>query len=120
MEDLSSFVTLLIALSIASERLVEILKNAIPWLNQKQEDAAKEGWRKSILQVLAIVAGIVTVLLARPAIGEIVPGPWKTLPGLFALGLLTSGGSGLWNSILTYVLNVKNIRGETARKLHSG
>jgi hypothetical protein len=113
------YVTLLIALSIASERLVEIIKNAIPWLNQKNSDSGKEGWRKALLQALAVAAGILTAFLAGPAVGNIVAGPWDTVPGLLALGLLASGGSGLWNSILTYLLKVKDIKGAEAKKLET-
>jgi hypothetical protein len=32
------------------------------------------------------------------------------VPSLIALGFLASGGSGLWNSILTYLLQVKDIK----------
>ena len=119
MENLLSLVTLLIALSVASERLVEIIKNAVPWLNQKKEDTREEGWRKSILQALAVIAGIVTAILAEPAIGGIVTGPWNTFTGIIALGLLASGGSGLWNSVLTYLLKVKDIKSAQAKKVVS-
>jgi hypothetical protein len=119
MESILSFVTLLIALSVASERLVEIIKNAIPWLNQKKEDPKEEGWRKSVLQALAVVAGIVTAILAGPAVGGIISGPWDTVSGIIALGLLASGGSGLWNSVLTYLLKVKDIKGAQAKQVES-
>ncbi len=119
MEQLLSIVTLLIALSVASERLVEIIKNAIPWLNLKRSDSTREGWRKAALQALAVAAGIATAFLAGPAIGDIVSGPWHTVSGLLALGLLASGGSGLWNSVLTYLLKVKDIKGLTAMQMES-
>jgi hypothetical protein len=32
-----------------------------------------------------------------------------------ALGLLASGGSGLWNSVLTYVLQVQDLKEELAK-----
>lgn len=117
MESLTNFVTLLLALSIASERLVEIIKNAIPWLNHKNSDPKREGWRKSILQGMALVAGILTAWLAGPALGDQVAGVWKTTPGLLALGLLTSGGSGMWNSLLSYLLNLKNFKAAQAKQL---
>lgn len=115
MENLISLVTLLIALSVASERLVDIIKNAIPWLNEKKNDPTKEGWRKAMLQTMAVFAGIVTAFLAKPAISDIISGPWDTVPGLLALGLLASGGSGLWNSVLTYLLKVKDIKSAHAK-----
>ena len=110
MEDLVTIVTLLITLSIASERLVEIVKGTLPFLNKENPDSTKEGWRRAALQAMAVGAGIVTALLARPVISDVVPGAWASVPGLLALGLLASGGSGLWNSILGYLLRVKDIK----------
>lgn len=107
---LSTIVGLLIALSVATERLVEIIKGIVPFLNEQHDNPTRESWRKAVLQAIAIVAGIITALLARPAISDIVSGPWNTFPGLIALGLLASGGSGFWNSVLTYVLMVKDIK----------
>jgi hypothetical protein len=109
METLPTIITLLIALSVASERLVEIIKGLIPWLNQQKTDPKIEGRRTAVLQGLAVAAGILTTILAKPAIGGAVSGPWASLPGLLALGLLASGGSGLWNSILTYFLKIKDV-----------
>jgi len=105
---LVAVVGLLIALSAASERLVEIIKGFVPWLNTEQDDARKEGHRKATLQILAVGAGIGTTVLARPSIpSELMPsGFWSFI----ALGLLASGGSGLWNSVLTYLLELKNIK----------
>src|SRR3954469_12485481 len=100
--DLSSLVSVLAAVSVASERLVEIIKGFIPFLNQENSDPRMEGIRKSLLQFLAVVSGIVTVFLTRPVIGNasaagqgtLVPQLMNSWPGLLALGLLTSGGSG--------------------------
>lgn len=119
MESLLSLVTLLIALSVASERLVEIIKNAVPWLNKKKAVPTIEGWRTAILQALAVCAGILTSFLAGPAVGDIVSGPWETIPGLLALGLLASGGSGLWNTVLTYLLKVKDIKAIQAKRFEA-
>ena len=118
--NLSSVVGLLAALSIAAERFVEILKNAVPFLNQHNQDAAKEGWRRAALQLMAVLGGIVTALLAWPAIEGVAPASWHSTTGILALGLLASGGSGFWNSVLTYVLNVKDIKAETAKKMREG
>jgi hypothetical protein len=107
---LSSLVALLVALSAASERLVEIVKGLVSFLNMENKDPKREGWRRASLQTLAVAAGVVTALLARPAIQGVVSESWSTLPGILALGLLASGGSGLWNSVLTYVTLVKDIK----------
>ena len=103
-------VQLLVALSIASERLVEIIKGFVPYLNDTKPDAKEEGKRKAILQLLAIVSGIVTAFLAQSAIGDSFPAALSGPIGVFAIGLLVSGGSGFWNAILSYLLQVKNLK----------
>jgi energy-converting hydrogenase Eha subunit A len=91
---LTTVISLLIALSIASERLVDIIKGLVPWLNQQRRKPAEEGWRKAALQILAVIAaGITTAWLASAAMpkGVGIPDDWT---GTLALGLLASGGSG--------------------------
>ena len=105
--DLTSIISLLIALSVASERLVEITKGFVPWLNQQNSNPSIEDCRKAIVQFLAVAAGIITAWLASPFSPDFVP---HDLTGKLALGLLVSGGSGFWNSILTYVTSVKDIK----------
>jgi hypothetical protein len=102
-----------IAPSIASERLVDIIKGLVPWLNQQRRKPAEEGWRKAALQILAVIAGITTAWLASAAIpkGVGIPDDWT---GTLALGLLASGGSGFWNSILTYVAKAKDLKAAEA------
>lgn len=106
--NLVAVVGLLVALSAASERFVEIIKGFVPSLNTERDTPEKEGYRKATLQILAVVAGILTTFLARPSI------PPELMPSgklsFIALGLLASGGSGLWNSVLTYLLEIKNIK----------
>ena len=126
MNDLSTAVAVLIALSVASERLVEIVKGWIPYLNKKYEANPKktpqnkkeyfesEGVRKAIIQLMAVAAGIVTALLAKPAIVSVLPS-WDSSAHFLALGLLTSGGSGFWNSIQSSVLQMKTGKGGQAK-----
>lgn len=110
---LTTIVSLLVALSVASERLVEIIKGLIPILNQQNPDPKKEGWRKAFLQILAVAAGIITACIAGAAIPTDIGIP-DDFTGKLALGLLASGGSGFWNSILTYVTKAKDIKGAEA------
>jgi hypothetical protein len=109
---LSTIVSLLIALSIASERLVEIVKGFLPWLDQQKSNPTEEGFRKAVLQALAVGAGIFTVWIAPTNAG--IPADFM---GKLALGLLASGGSGFWNSILTYVTKAKDIKEAQAAQL---
>jgi hypothetical protein len=62
-----------------------------------------------MLQVLAVLAGIVTAFLSRPVIPVEIAGVASNW-GILALGLLASGGSGLWNSVLSYLVSVKDIQ----------
>lgn len=115
-ELLSTLVALLVALSVASERLVEIVKGLIPALDNENADPRREGWRKAAIQSLAVLSGVVTALLARPALEGVLPNPWDKTGTYVALGFLTSGGSGFWNGILGYLQNVKEIKKAVASK----
>jgi hypothetical protein len=109
--NLTAIISLLVALSVASERLVEIVKGLVPALNQENPDPKKEGWRKAFLQILAVAAGIITAFFASPAVpGNIFHG----VAGNLALGLLASGGSGFWNSLLTYANKAKEVKSAEA------
>ena len=111
MVELTAVVGLLVALSVASERLVEIIKGLIPPLNKENPDPDKEGVRRVALQCLAVAAGIVTAFLARPTIPvSLIPANTTDVWPVIALGLLASGGSGFWNSVLTYVMSVKDLK----------
>ena len=109
MAKITAITTLLIALSIAAERLVEIIKGFTPALNQEHADPIREGRRRAMLQLLAVGAGIVTAWLAGGMIPTEVYNATTPL-GILALGLLASGGSGFWNSILTSVTKVKDLK----------
>jgi drug/metabolite transporter (DMT)-like permease len=115
--NLPTIVGLLVSLSIASERLVEIIKGLIPALNRENPDATREARRKAALQFLAVLSGIITACLAWPAISSIKELQALAHPvwGVLALGLLASGGSGFWNSMLTYVTQMKDIKQTEAR-----
>jgi len=84
-------------------------------LREKQADD-KERRRQSTLQTLAVAAGIATAFLAKPAFPTadllLLDSPWSVL----ALGLLASGGSGFWNAILSYVLQLKNLKKEQVQE----
>ena len=117
---LTTVLALLVALSVASERLAEIIKGVFPCLNQENADSKKERWRKIALQVLAGGCGVFTAFVAGPAIRGVAPEAWTTGGGLVALGLLASGGSGFWNAVLGYVKNVKDIKKSELQRLKAG
>jgi hypothetical protein len=119
--DLTSTSSLLAAMSVASERLVEFLKGFLTWmgswspklawlgfLNKEDPIPERESLRKALVQLLAVIAGVTTAFLAK----SVVPEALKDLTDgrIFALGLLSSGGSGLWNSFVTYASKLKEIK----------
>lgn len=107
---MESFLGLLVALSIASERLVEILKGWLPSLNETKTDAQEESKRKAKLQILAVLSGVATAFMAQSAIASGLPAGLNTPLGLVVVGLMASGGSGFWNAILSYSLQVKDLK----------
>lgn len=114
---LSTLAALVVALSIASERMVEIVKGYIPYLSTSKDDPAQESRRRSMIQLLAVLAGIGTSFLAAPALPpETIPDNWMSK---FALGLLASGGSGMWNSIQGYMSQAKEVKKAQAEQNQS-
>lgn len=101
----------ILALSIASERLVDIIKGFSPWL-QEENPKIKEYQRRSLLQILAIFSGVLSAYLAQDAIP-----PEMANLHFAVLGLLASGGSGFWHAILNYVTGIKNISTGKAKAL---
>lgn len=107
--ELSDLIAYVVALSIAAERMVEIIKGVVPFLQKKAETEELENWRRVALHLLAVGAGMLTAHIAMPAVSELVPAQWQGFTGIVALGLLASGGSSLWNSVLDYASAVKSI-----------
>lgn len=119
LSNLPTIITLLIALSVATERFVEIVKGFFWQLSERKEDPRLEARRRVILHALAALGGMGTTVLAWPVVQEVVPGETTPLT-VVALGLLASGGSGFWNTILTYVLNLKELRRADLQAVQQG
>jgi hypothetical protein len=113
---LTAFVSLMIGLSVATERLVEIIKGLFETLNCERPDPVAEGRRKSSLQIIAVLAGIATAWAASPYIPVELARPTESWH-VIGLGLLASGGSGFWNSIATYVLRLKDLKEAQAKAM---
>lgn len=109
---LTALISLLIALRVATERAVEIPKGLVPWLAASHAGPRTERHRHAALQALAVVYGVLTAWLS----GATLPAGVFTAHPLaqsLVLGLLASGGSGFWNSVLTYALQAKNAQAAT-------
>ncbi|MEZ4297880.1 MAG: hypothetical protein R3B70_23185 [Polyangiaceae bacterium] len=112
-EKITAIVTVLVALSVASERLVEITKGLIPYLGEKSAENPRgvaERWRRPLVQMLTVASAVLITALARNAIPDEVLVHREDPLSILALGLLASGGSGFWSSILGYLEQVKNIK----------
>ena len=115
-QTLYSLVMALAALSVASERLVEIIKGSIPYFGQKSDDPYQESLRQAAIQLLAVAAGTLTAYLAKDLLPTAVLGKGEFTRFLL-LGIMISGGSGFWNSILSYLVKIKDIKKAKAQAL---
>ncbi len=117
LNSLPAIVTLLIALSVATERFVEIVKGFVPWLDEASLNRRREAHRRAWLQILAATGGVGITVVTWPVVSEVIgeagtgpATPSINWPTVLALGFLASGGSGFWNSILTYVTSMKELK----------
>jgi len=114
-------VPILLALSLASERLVTIVKTVFPWLTEENKteaqevDLVKDRPRRLMVQFLAIAASWVTTSLLANSFNpfaSLVLGqqPNQVSLPLIVVAILASGGSALWNNILGYTKAVKDTK----------
>jgi hypothetical protein len=117
---LTSFVALMMAVSIAAERMVEVLKGWFPnsWLFKANTDPTQEARRCAWIHVLAGVCGVAVAAVGNIDIFQVIHIPsWTPTTGIeFALfrtaswsitGILASGGSAFWNHILDLIKATK-------------
>jgi uncharacterized membrane protein YoaK (UPF0700 family) len=102
MDSMTTLFTFLAALSVATERITEIIKG-LPllstWLSKEKSGSAEDA-RKATIHIIAIVVGAILTGLAASQAPEGLhlkdAGPVVYL----LYGAMASGGSGLWNSAL--------------------
>ena len=113
LERISGWLVVLVALSGATERLVEITKSFSKSLGHKgSPNSEEERKRRNRVHVLSVASGVITALLLGQAVpeelmallksdkssvtnGEL-PVPWLVCIGL---GILASRGSAFWSSV---------------------
>lgn len=104
MDELTSLLGFVAALSLATERITETIKG-FPGLSRwlavdKPVGSTAEEFRKASMQVLAIAVGTILAWMTQDhlstALGSQYSGFWPCL----ILGAVASGGSGIWNSLL--------------------
>lgn len=142
-DDLSEMATTLLAISLASERVVTILKTTFPvWLADEKKTEAQEvdliadkDRRLLILFISFLTSWITASFLADvPGLKELsmfspngstffgfirfgVTGHTTDFP-TWIMGLLASGGSSLWSNFLGYTKAIKDV--QTQRKASEG
>ncbi len=124
LDKLSILVPVLVVISLASERLIAIIKSVFPGLQEERKtpagdiDLQADRRRQLSVQVLAFVTSYISVALA---FGKVSPIDGVAIGdvqySVAALALLGSGGSAFWNNILGYTKAVKDIKTADKAKL---
>ena len=102
MDQISTAITNVVAVSVAVERVLEILKQMFPRLATELADPAREGWRHATVQVLAAAVGT-----GIAQYGSLQLGSHNNISTHVVLGLLASGGSAFWGHALGAMRAVK-------------
>ena len=112
-ETISNAVLVFGAVSLSSERAVELIKKLVPGLGKQHEDDNVERWRKFALRLITIIVGAVIAWGAEDQIKGALPAILKdgvTFWPAVIIGLFSAGGSDMWSQALGYVNRVKDIR----------
>jgi hypothetical protein len=116
MNNLSSVLSLMLAISVAVERVVEILKGIFPFISKSWKGDWEYG-RFALLQVIATLAGAAVAYLGHAQIAAQVPVlafQDHLRSGYLVIGLMASGGSAMWNHALDIVQAMKIAKGNVA------
>jgi hypothetical protein len=127
-EAISELVAVVLAISLATERLVVVIRTPqtifglVPlgaWLNnENKEHPEQDGPRRLVMQLLSFLCALFTV-------GWLAAGPWNPLASislasqtvpLWLLAVLATGGSSFWKNVLGYTKAVRDIRIEEKKK----
>ena len=119
--DYTQLIPVIAALAAASERLVDTVKSFLPSLSSPKTQAeqaavnqTKDRQREGTISILSILVGIGTVTFAEiakmfpdkanPINGDVVHDILATI----LMGLLTAGGSRLWNPLVELLKGLKD------------
>jgi hypothetical protein len=108
--EITKLVSIILAISLASDRLVTFIKTLIPWLAEKPAAAqpvqpTNDTARRVTVMIIAFAAATLTSWLL---------GQDKLPYNFWIMGLLASGGSAFWTNILAYLSAIKDISNQKA------
>ncbi|HEY6305551.1 MAG TPA: hypothetical protein VI488_03710 [Candidatus Angelobacter sp.] len=118
---LSTFAALMAGISIAVERVVEIIKGAVPPLSNTWPKY--DNVRAGILQLMAAATGAIIASQMPDQIKNSMPsglGGQLSWQVYVVLGLMVSGGSGAWNHVLDILAAVKTKQAALASQSSMG
>jgi hypothetical protein len=118
---LTTIVAMLAGISVAVERVVEVIKSAIPPLAKPW--AKNDGYRAAIVQVIAAAAGAIIASQLPAQVRASLPfglGADLNWTGYVVIGFMASGGSGAWNHVLDILSALKSKQETAARMLAAG
>jgi hypothetical protein len=115
--DLQSFLTQMVAVSVAVERVIEILKQTIGtipfinWIFTSNPNSTRDSWRCAVIHLVSAGIGALIAELS----GITVPGVSDKAVSYVLIGLLSAGGSAFWNHALDLVKAAKVQKEQTAK-----
>lgn len=116
--DITKLISLVLAISVAGERLIALIKSFIPWLAVQDPPNAPNDEntiaRKVILILLMFGACLLTTIMIHGTFSDapIDIGGSIGKVSTYVISLMASGGSAFWTSLLTYVKSVGSIKVE--------
>jgi len=112
MDKITSLLSFFAALSVATERITEIIKG-LPglsnWFAATDKTGTTEEFRKVSVQIVAVLAGTLVSYVVREPVAKqlnISDASQISFSWYLILGAVASGGSGIWNSALDIVREV--------------
>ncbi len=110
MENLTGLLGFLAALSLATERITEVIKG-FPFLSrwlavERAGGSTAEEFRKASIHIMAIAVGTVLTALTQDQLSSMLGLSYSGFWVYLLFGAMASGGSGLWNSALDIVREV--------------
>ncbi len=123
-EGLSAVVAFISALSIASERVIAVLKTLFPWLGEPKTPTDRkllrgneEEQRRVLVMLLSYLSSLSICVLFIGGLRVPLPGAPDRSISVFVLAGLAVGGSAFWAQIIGVLSAIKDLKQKEFRKL---